>query len=166
MSNRFRLNLEAPFLQSATLSQTLTSRVSYQQAAANEVPLQQGADVFLRRPSPQSRAKGIDYTGKTMVRYIDGLEARMLAHMRKHAPHWHRQETEKILRKWSVPQLPAPAPRWAPPIDRRAEAKDYAAALLNERLRTRMDRFAEIRSARLINDGDRPQLRRSFRMKQ
>jgi len=166
MSERHRLNLEAPFLQSASSIQALTSRSSFQQAAASEESSQQGTDVFLRRPSPRNRAKGVDYTGKTMARYIDGLEARMLAHLRKHGPRWHQRETEKILRRWSAPQLPAPAPRWAPPIDRRTQAKEYAAALLNERLRARIDRFGEIRAAHLMNDGICNQPRRSMRMKQ
>lgn len=166
MSERYRLNLETPFLQSDRSIRHLSGTNSFRRAAANEAQSNQKTDTFLRRPSPRNRGEGGDYTGETMAGYINGLEKRMLAHLRKHSPRWHERETAKILRRWSAPQFHAPAPRWAPPIDRQAAARDYAAALLHERLRTRMDRFGEIRAALLMNDGDRHQPRRSLRMKQ
>lgn len=85
-----------------------------------------------------------------MARYISGLEARLGNHIRKYAPRWHQQETDRILRRWSAPQLKPSAPRWAPPTDRSAEAREYAAVLLRERLRSRMHKIADIRIARTL----------------
>lgn len=149
---RYRLNLDAPFLDAGSLDRQPSSKNQFRRATANDVAASESvdADACLRRPSPRNRAKGVDYSGETMARYISGLEARMTAHFRKHAPDWHRKETQKILRRWSAPQPKAPAPRWAPPIDRQAEAQDYAAALLRERLRARMHRIGDIRIARTL----------------
>jgi hypothetical protein len=143
---RYKLNLEAPFLAAAALEQKSPSNdgtASFQQSASGRT------DIHLRRPSPRERAMGADYSGETMARYISGLEARLVSHLRKHSPRWHQKETSKILKRWSAPQ-PKPAPRWAPPIDRQAEAKDYAAALLRERLRSRMHKIGDIRIARTL----------------
>jgi len=107
-------------------------------------------NAFLRRPSVADRAKGMDYSGAAMARYVGDLETRMIVHLRKHALRWHQQETQKILRRWQVPQAKPPAPRWAQPIDRQAEARDYAAELLRERVRSRMHKIVDIRIARAL----------------
>src|SRR5690606_28340210 len=96
------------------------------------------------------RRAGRDFSGETMARYLHGLEARMTDHIRRHAPRWHQRETQKILLRWSVPQMTPAAPSWAPPVDRQAQARDYAAALLQERIRSRMHRIGDIRIARTL----------------
>src|SRR5690606_26800850 len=165
MSGRYRLNLEAPFLQSANPAHNLTSTNSFRRATANDVSSWQETDTHLRRPSPRNRAKGVDYTGETMARYLSGLETRLARHIQKHSTRWHEAETRKILRRWSVPQAKPPAPRWAPPPNREKDARDYAAALLRERLRTRMQRLADIRIARTLGDEAQVRPRRTLRMK-
>lgn len=145
---RYRLNLDAPFLAASTMQSETPSNdqtTQFQKSVADLPP-----EAHLRRPAVSMRAAGADYSGETMARYISGLEARMAAHLRKHAPRWHDIEIRKILLRWSAPQLKPPAPRWAPRIDRQSEAQDYAAALLGERLRSRMHKIADIRIARTL----------------
>lgn len=145
---RYRLNLEAPFLAASGTAKETPSNdqpARFQKPAADLPP-----EAHLRRPPVSARAAGADYSGETMARYISGLEARMVVHLRKHAPHWHDRETRKILLRWSAPQFKPAAPRWAPIIDRQAEARDYAAALLRERLHSRMQKIGDIRIARTL----------------
>lgn len=128
-------NITAPFL---TVSNPTQS------------PKSANTQTHMSRPSVAERAKGMDYSGETMARYIGGLETRLASHLRKHAPRWHQRETEKILRRWSVPQAKPPAPSWAGAPDRKAEAQDYAAALLRERLRSKLHKITDIRIARTL----------------
>lgn len=106
-------------------------------------------DKHLRRVPVPQRAEA-DYAGETMARYINGLEARMVEHMRKHVTHWQNNETRKILRRWSMPGANHPAPSWATPRDVLAEARDYAATLLRQRLASRMGKLGDIRIARYL----------------
>lgn len=159
MRERYRLNLEAPFTRAA--DEFLNPKTGIEADPGFQRPANDLADrtapqantghepaQHLRRP-PVVERNASDLKDEAMARYIGGLEARTIAHFRKHAPRWLRHETDKILRRWSAPQ-PKPAPRWAPAIDRQSEARDYAAALLRERLRARMHRIGEIRIARTL----------------
>ncbi|WP_127144442.1 hypothetical protein [Pelagibacterium montanilacus] len=163
MTARYRLNLEAPFLHATSYDYRLSPAKAFEQAAAKEGSEGATTDTRLRRPSPQSRAQGVDYAGETMARYVSGLETRLAVHIKKHAPNWLEKEKHKILNRWSAPQ-PKPAPSWAPPPDREKDARDYANALLKERLRSRMQRLADIRIARTLDDEAGPSLRRRLRM--
>lgn len=108
------------------------------------------ADRHLARPSVPERAKGLDYTDKTMARYINGLEARLIDHMRKHAPRWQNKEAARVLATWHRPAANHPAPSWAASRDAMADAHDAAAALLRERLVARMGKLGDIRIARTL----------------
>lgn len=107
-------------------------------------------DRHLARPSVPERTKGLDYTDKTMARYINGLEARLIDHMRKHAPRWQNKEAARVLNTWHRPAANHPAPSWAASRDAMADAHDAAAALLRERLIARMSRIGDIRIARTL----------------
>ena len=76
----------------------------------------------LVRPSVPERAKGLDHTGKTMAQYINGLEARLIDHMRKHAPRWQQKEAARVLTTWHAPTAKHPAPSWAASRDAMADA--------------------------------------------
>lgn len=67
-------------------------------------------DRHLSRPSVPERAKGFDYSDKTMTRYISGLEARLIDHMRKHLPRWQAKEASRVLQSWHAPSAKHPAP--------------------------------------------------------
>lgn len=159
MRERFRLNLEAPFTRATHDFLNLTTGIEADpgfQRPANDLadrsaPLANAGQASAQHPRrpPVTQRNAADLRDEAMARYIGGLEARTIAHFRKHAPRWLRHETDKILLRWSAPQ-PKPAPRWAPAIDRRSEARDYAAALLRERLRARMHRIGEIRIVRTL----------------
>lgn len=107
-------------------------------------------DRHLARPSVPERAKGLDYSGKTMGNYINGLETRLIDHMRKHAPRWQQKEAVRVLNTWHTPTARHPAPSWARAPDTRADAADYAAALLRERVISRLQRLGDIRIARTL----------------
>ncbi|PWE55007.1 hypothetical protein DEM27_16250 [Metarhizobium album] len=106
-------------------------------------------NTYPKRPSVKQRADG-DLTGDALVAYINGLESRMIQHMRKSAPVWHSRETRKILERWNAPHANHPAPNWAVPRDTIKEARDYAALLLKERLTARMEKLGDIRIARYL----------------
>ncbi|MCM2396147.1 hypothetical protein NBH19_08650 [Rhizobium sp. S95] len=103
----------------------------------------------LRRPSVPERVNG-DLSGEALARYINGLESRLIDHMRKHAPRWHNNETKTILKRWHAPQASHPVPSWAAPRDMVRDARDYAATLLKERLVSRMKTLGDIRIARYL----------------
>ena len=107
-------------------------------------------DRHLARPSVPERAKGLDYTGKTMAQYINGLEARLIDHMRKHAPRWQKKVAARVLQTWHAPTARHPAPSWAASRDAMADANDAAAAILRERLVARMGQIGDIRIARTM----------------
>jgi len=85
-----------------------------------------------------------------MARYINGLDARLIDHICKHAPRWHAQETRRILLRWSVPGADHPAPSWAMPRNVQADARDYAGQLVRERIVAKMRRLHDIRVARTL----------------
>lgn len=103
----------------------------------------------IRRPPVPERANG-DLGGEALASYINGLESRLIDHMRKHAPRWHDKETRSILNRWHVPQASHPAPSWAAPRDTVKDARDYAATLLKERLTAKMRVLGDIRIARYL----------------
>jgi hypothetical protein len=107
-------------------------------------------DRHLARPSVPERAHGRDFSGKTMARYINGLEARLIDHMRKHAPRWQGKEAARVLDRWHRPAANHPAPSWAVSRDAMADAHDAAAAILRERLVARMGKLGDIRIARTL----------------
>lgn len=113
-------------------------------------PQPSDTDRHLKRPSVPERAKGLDYAGDTMARYIGGLETRLVDHMRKHLPRWQQQESLRVLNTWHAPGARHPAPSWAAARDARADAADYAAALLRERFTSRLQRLGDIRIARMV----------------
>ena len=108
------------------------------------------SDKHLSRPTVPERQKGLDYSDKTMARYINGLEARLIDHMRKHVPRWQQREAGRVLNTWHQPTAKHPAPSWATARNAMADAHDYAAALLRERLIARMSRIGDIRIARTL----------------
>ena len=156
MRERYRLNLEAPFTRAAydALRQTTEIADAAQQpgndpaVTALQNGIGQESRAGLKRVPVAQRSQS-DFKDGAMVHYIGDLEARTIAHFRKHAPRWLQRETRKIMQRWSAPQ-PKLVPQWAPAIDRQVEARDYAAALLRERLRTRMHKIGEIRIARTL----------------
>lgn len=107
-------------------------------------------DRQLARPGVPQRAEGRDLDGKTMARYINGLEARLVDHIRKHVPRWQQQESARVLNTWHAPTAKHPAPSWAAARDARADAADFAAALLRERVIARLQRLGDIRIARTL----------------
>lgn len=104
----------------------------------------QSPDASLRRPPVPQRTEA-DYKGDVMVRYIGGLQSRLVAHIERHAARWHAQEAHRILRRWVVPTADHPAPSWADQRDAVREARDYAASLLQERLVARLLRVHDLR---------------------
>lgn len=158
MRDRFRLNLDAPFLNAAgdAMRPADPSDTASFQRPANDAPASASAATagfntgrHLRRPSVPERAKA-DYTGESMARYMSGLEARLTDHIRAHAPRWHGDETRRVLRRWSMPGHNHPAPSWATPRDVLADARDYAGHLVRERIVARMRRVHDIRIARTL----------------
>lgn len=138
MKERFRLNLEAPFLRAA--------------APDNSHPaIDRKTDDAPRRPSPSERRQG-DLSGTAMTRYLGGLEARLTDHVRRHAPHWHQAETSRVLNRWSAPRATHPAPSWAPPRNVQAEAREYAGQRVRERIAARFQRLHDIRLVRTLSD--------------
>lgn len=67
-------------------------------------------DRHLARPSVPERAKGLDYSGKTMGRYINGLETRLIDHMRKHAPRWQQKGSRSRPQYMAHANSPASGP--------------------------------------------------------
>jgi len=157
MRDRYRLNLEAPFLRAAADPMQPSASVSSEQTfqrPANDVSARSAktsfdTDKHLRRVPVPQRGEA-DYTGATMTRYIDGLDTRLADHIRKHAPRWHAQETRRILLRWSVPGATHPAPSWAPPRSVEADAREYAGQLVRERIVARLRRVHDIRIARTL----------------
>ena len=157
MVERFRLNLDAPFLRAADnpmQPKTGPSPEPSFQRPANDVPAQSpkadfGTDKHLRRPPVPQRAQA-DYTGETMARYINGLESRLSDHIRRHASIWHGNETRRVLRRWSMPGANHPAPSWATPRDVLQDARDYAGQLVRGRIVTRMRALQDIRISRTL----------------
>lgn len=138
MKERFRLNLEAPFLRAA--------------ASDNPRPTNdRKTDDAPRRPPPSERRQG-DLSGTAMTRYLGGLEARLVDHVRRHAPHWHDAETYRVLNRWSAPRASHPAPSWAPPRNVQTEAREYAGQLVRERIAARLQRLHDIRMVRTLTD--------------
>lgn len=159
MRERYRLNLEAPFLRAAAdpmqPEMGVSSELTFQRPA-NDVPAQSakadfGTDRHLRRPPVPQRGQA-DYGGATMARYINGLESRLTDHISRHAPRWHAQETSRILARWAVPGAAHPAPSWAPPRNVQADARDYAGHLVRERIVARIQRLHDIRLTRTLAD--------------
>lgn len=150
---RFRLNLDAPF--------NAHSLAPRQSTASEAPPLfekaahERSGDQYLRRPTVPQRARGEDFSGEKMARYIGGLEARLAMHLHKQAPRWLERETQKVLLRWSAPQLTPSGPSWAPAIDRAAHAREYATALVAQRLRARMHRLGDIRLSRALDGSAR-----------
>lgn len=171
MRERYRLNLDAPFLNAASdpnrpVQSTAPDAAAFQRPANDLSPpdaaRSAAVENHLRRlPVPQ-RADA-DYTGETMARYITGLESRLTEHIRQHAPRWHAQETRRILHRWSMPGANHPAPSWAAPRDVQQDASDYAGHLVRTRIVSRMRRIHDIRIARtLASPGEADPLRRLF----
>lgn len=104
---------------------------------------------FPKRPPVSERQTG-DLSGDALSAYINGLESRLIDHMRRHAPRWHDRETRNVLNRWNAPQAKPPAPGWAAARDTVTEARDYAATLLRERLAAKMHRLGDIRIARYL----------------
>lgn len=104
---------------------------------------------FPKRPPPEQRQRD-DLSGDALTAYINGLETRLIDHMRRHAPRWHDRETRKILNRWNALQAQHPAPGWAAARDTATAARDYAAALVRDRLTIRMHRLGDIRIARYL----------------
>lgn len=157
MSREPRVRLDAPFL-SAAFDAVLpepaaSSGTGFHRPANAAAPssAMRGFDPerHLRRPPVPQRATA-DYTGATMARYINGLDARLADHIRRHAPRWHDTETRRVLRRWSIPKADHPAPRWAAPRDKLKDARDYAGQLVRERIVARMRRLHDIRIARTL----------------
>ena len=158
MAERYRLNLEAPFLNAAADPMQPRPSASADatgfQRPANDVSTPAATRSFVvekhlrRLPAPQ-RGQA-DYAGETMARYINGLEARLIDHIRQHAPRWHDAETGRALRRWSIPAANHPAPSWATPRDTLTQARDYAGELVRERIVARMRRVHDIRIARTL----------------
>lgn len=154
MRERYRLNLEAPFTRAAhnalyqTADETQRRHDDPSASVSMQTAVEQENEPRLKRVPVGQRGQS-DFKGDAMVRYIANVEARTIAHFSKHAPRWLNKETDKIMQRWSAPQ-PKLTPQWAPAIDRQTEARDYAAALLRERLRTRIHRIADIRIARTL----------------
>lgn len=157
MSREPRVRLDAPFIRAASESvQPMTDAASAQgfQRPANDSVLSgaapsPGTESHLRRASVPQRAQA-DYSGETMARYINGLDARLIAHIRKHAPRWHDAETARVLRRWTIPKADHPAPSWATPRDVQADARDYAGQLVRMRIVAKMQRLHDIRVARTL----------------
>lgn len=157
MSRETRVGLDAPFIRAASSSlqskPDTESDLRFQRPANDSVlsgaTLDFGTDRHLRRPPVPQRERA-DYSGETMARYINGLDARLSDHIRRHAPRWHEQETRRILLRWSVPGADHPAPSWAVPRNVQADARDYAGQLVRERIVARMRRLHDIRIARTL----------------
>lgn len=157
MSRETRVGLDAPFVRAASAPfQPRPDTMPDQgfQRPANDSALPSPASDFsrdrhLRRPGVPQRGRA-DYSGEMMDRYINGLDARLIDHIRKHAPQWHQQETRRILLRWSVPAADHPAPSWAMPRNVQAEARDYAGQLVRERIVAKMRRLHDIRVARTL----------------
>lgn len=107
-------------------------------------------DRYLRRVPVPQRGQA-DYIGETMARYVNGLEARLVDHIRQYAPYWQAQETRRVLKDWSKPGLHHPAPSWASPRDVLAEARDYAATRLRNRVAAKLNRLNDIRVSRQLD---------------
>ena len=98
-----------------------------------------------KRPPPSKREIG-DLRGADMVRYVQGLEARLEKHLMRHAPQWQVRETREILARWHKPKNDHPAPSWAGPRDRVNEAANYARLLIAGRCDARFKALAVIRT--------------------
>lgn len=170
MRDRTRLDLEAPFIRAASDPvQSIPAEpadAGFQRPAndsAFSIAAQDfGTDRHLRRAPVPQRGQA-DYSGAAMARYINGLDARLIDHIRRHAPRWHAQETGRILARWSAPGADHPAPSWAPPRNVQAEARDYADQLVRERIVARLQRLHDIRMVRTLEDLGAPSLRQSRR---
>lgn len=103
---------------------------------------------IVRPPVPHRERH--DFKGDAMREYINDLEMRMVGHMRKHAPHWVDKESNRVHWRWTRPALNHPAPHGSTPRDVRQDARDYAAALVKERLVAKMGRLNDIRVARYL----------------
>ena len=98
-----------------------------------------------RKRPPVSERRDRDLQGAELGRYVERLHERLITHMEKMAPRWHRRDTLDILRRWEKPQLGHPKPNWAPPIDRVTEAATYAAQRIQMRMAMRDARMQSIR---------------------
>ena len=98
-----------------------------------------------KRPPPSERMTH-DLHGTEMARYVQGLEARLEKHLKRHAPLWQVRETREILARWDKPRNDHPAPGWAVPVDRVAEAANYARHRLGARCDARFKTLSVIRS--------------------
>lgn len=165
MRDRHRLNLDAPFIRAASDAvQSIPSEpaaTGFQRPANESAPpiaaQDFGTDKHLRRlPVPQ-RGQA-DYSGAAMARYINGLDARLIDHISRHAPRWHAQETGRILARWSAPGAVHPAPSWAPPRNIVSNARDYAGQLVRMRIVARVQRLHDIRLTRTLAEfgGNKP----------
>lgn len=120
-------------------------------------------DTALRRVPVQQRAQA-DYSGEAMNRYISGLQARLLAHVQRHAPAWQQRETRQILNRWQSPAFAPPPPAGVARRDRMQDASDYAARLVSDRIATRLMKLHDIAvSRRLEVSGLKKTFQRSVR---
>lgn len=158
MRDRYRLDLEAPFLRAAAgdtaqPSTGVSSEPSFQRPA-NDISNPSAktsfdTDKHLRRAPVPQRGQA-DYSGTSMTRYINGLEARLTDHIHRHAPRWQAKEAGDILLRWSVPGATHPAPSWAPPRNIEVDAREYAGQLVRMRIVARVQRLHDIRLMRTL----------------
>lgn len=99
----------------------------------------------IRRP-PVPERKTADFRQAHMAGYIEGLERRMVRHLERHAPAWHRKETVETLNDWNAKALNHPAPQGTAPRHLVREASEYAAHKVEMRI---AKRFHKIDAAKM-----------------
>ena len=98
----------------------------------------------IRRPPMPERQRS-DYKPTHMADYLDGLERRMIRHLERHAPAWHKKEMARLITKWNSAALNHPAPHGAAPRNRLRDASDYAARKVEQRIAKRFDKIEAVK---------------------
>lgn len=124
------------------LSDEFTRRASPYFAETNRVDT---PEMSIRRP-PVPERKAADYGRQHMEGYTKGLEQRLVRHLERHAPVWHRKEMVKILNQWRGYNHNHPAPQGATPRNWIREASEYAAHKVEARLK---EKFRPLEAAKM-----------------
>lgn len=90
-------------------------------------------EMSIRRPPVQER-KTADFSRHHMNGYVRGLEQRLIKHLERHSPVWHRKETVEKLNEWHSLQNNHPAPQGVAPRNLVREASEYVAHRVEARL--------------------------------